>query len=121
MLYFGCRCVFGIKINVFYAETQWVNYNNLHYIEFAHDYSTRLYHCKQIPASCTGPRSAVGEASVSRARVPGYDTWAGHIFSFLLPLIQEGQISVIWESVCTKYLLVDRFGGLSPGKCTYFN
>ena len=32
-----------------------------------------------------------------------------HILSFLLPLIQEGQLSVTGESMCTKYWL----GGLS--------
>ena len=30
-------------------------------------------------------------------------TWCGHILSFLLPLIQEGQLSVTGESMCTKY------------------
>ena len=28
-----------------------------------------------------------------------------HILSFLLPLIQEGQLSVTGESICTKYWL----------------
>ena len=52
-----------------------------------------------------GPRSAVGRASDSKARGPGFDTLSGHILSFLLPLIQEGQLSVIGESMCTKYWL----------------
>ena len=30
---------------------------------------------------------------------------SGHILSFLLPLIQEGQLSVTGESMCTKYWL----------------
>ena len=30
---------------------------------------------------------------------------SGHILSFLLPLIQEGQLSVTGESMCTKYFL----------------
>ena len=30
---------------------------------------------------------------------------AGHIFTFHLPLIQEGQLSVAGESMCTKYWL----------------
>ena len=38
-----------------------------------------------------GPRSAVGRASDSGARGPGFDTRSSHILSFLLPLIQEGQ------------------------------
>ena len=36
---------------------------------------------------------------------PGFDTRSGHILSFLLPLIQEGQVSVTGESMCTKYWL----------------
>ena len=42
----------------------------------------------------TGLRSAVGRASDSRARGLGFDNWSIHIFSFLLPLFQEGQLSV---------------------------
>ena len=52
-----------------------------------------------------GPRGAVGSASDSRAKGPGFDTLSGHILSFLLPLIQEGQLSVTGESMCTKYWL----------------
>ena len=52
-----------------------------------------------------GPHSAVGSASDSRARGPGFDTRSGHILSFLLPLIQEGQLSVTGESMSTKYWL----------------
>ena len=48
------------------------------------------------------PRNAVGRASDSRARGPGFDTWSDHILSFLLPLIQEGQLSVTGESMCTR-------------------
>ena len=36
---------------------------------------------------------------------PGFDTLSGHILSFLIPLIQEGQLSVTGESMCTKYWL----------------
>ena len=43
------------------------------------------------------PRSTVGSASDSRARGPGFDTRPGHILSFLLPLIQEGQLSITGE------------------------
>ena len=46
-----------------------------------------------------GARSAVGSASDSRARGPGYDTWPGHIFLIPLPLIQERQLSVTGESI----------------------
>ena len=45
-----------------------------------------------------GPRSAVGKAPDSYVRGPGFDTRSGHILSFLLPLIQEGQLSVTGES-----------------------
>ena len=36
-----------------------------------------------------------------KSGVPG----SGHILSFLLPLFQEGQLSVTGESMCTKYWL----------------
>ena len=38
---------------------------------------------------------------------PGLDTRSGNILSFLLPLFQEGQLSVTGESMCTKYWLTD--------------
>ena len=37
--------------------------------------------------------------------VSGFDTRSGNILSFLLPLFQEGQLSVTGESMCTKYWL----------------
>ena len=48
-----------------------------------------------------GLHSAVGSASESRARRPGFNTRSGHILSFVLPLTQEGQLSVTGESMCT--------------------
>ena len=39
-----------------------------------------------------GPRSAVGSASDSKARGPGFDTRSDHILSFLLPLILSCQL-----------------------------
>ena len=36
---------------------------------------------------------------------PGFETQSGNILSFLLPLFQEGQLSVTGESMCTKYWL----------------
>ena len=42
---------------------------------------------------------------LTRARGPGFDTLSGNILPFLLPLIQEGQLSVTGESMCTKYCL----------------
>ena len=56
-----------------------------------------------IPQNVARPRSAVGRTSDSQVRNPGFDTRSGHILSFLLPLIQEGQLSVTGESMCTKY------------------
>ena len=35
----------------------------------------------------------------------GIDTRSGNILSFLLPLFQEGQLSVTGECMCTKYWL----------------
>ena len=52
-----------------------------------------------------GPRSAVGRAPDSKVRGPGIDTRSGNILSFLLPLFQEGQLSVTGESMRTKYWL----------------
>ena len=52
-----------------------------------------------------GPRSAVGSASDSRARGPGFDARSGHILLSLLLLIQEGQLSVTGKSMCLKYWL----------------
>ena len=36
---------------------------------------------------------------------PGFDTRSGNVLSFLLPLFEEGQLSVTGESMCTKYWL----------------
>ena len=52
------------------------------------------------------PRSAIGRAPDSQVKGPGFDTRSGNILSFLLPLLplfQEGQLSVTGESMCTKY------------------
>ena len=51
--------------------------------------------------------------SDSLARGPRFDHILsfGHILSFLLPLIQEGQLSVTGESM--HEVLVNRLGGLS--------
>ena len=52
-----------------------------------------------------GLRSAVGRAPDSQVRGPGFDTRSGHILSFLLPLIHEGQFAVTGKCMCTKYWL----------------
>ena len=68
---------------------------------FFNDSVTRTRHLCCVGSSMkVGPRSAVGSASDSRARGPGFDARPGHILSFLLPLIQEGQLSVTGDSVC---------------------
>ena len=36
---------------------------------------------------------------------PGFDTRSGNILSFLLPLFQEGQLSLTGESMRTKHWL----------------
>ena len=45
-------------------------------------------------------------------RGPGFDTRSGHILSCLLPLIQEGQLSVTGKSMCIE-VLINHLGGLS--------
>ena len=64
--------------------------------------ATEICICNYLSA---GPRSAVGTAPDSYVRGPGFNTRSGHILSFLFPLIQEGQLSVTGESMCTKYWL----------------
>ena len=49
------------------------------------------------------------ESAISRFAATLYilGSWSGHILLFLLPLIQEGQLSVTGESICTRYWLTD--------------
>ena len=68
--------------------------------------------------SDAGPRSAVGRAPDSYIRGPGFDTRSEHILSFLLPLIQEGQLSVTGEVL--HEVLVNRLGGLSLPRKSVF-
>ena len=65
----------------------------------------------------TEPHSTVGSASDSRARGPGFDTLSGHILLFLLPLIQEGHLSVTGKSMCRKYWLTLRRSKPAQEKC----
>ena len=53
--------------------------------------------------SCAGLRGAVGKASDSRARGPGFDIRFSHILSSFPPLIEDEQLSVTCDSMCTKY------------------
>ena len=57
------------------------------------------------PSLRAGPRSAIGRAPDSKIRGSEFDTRSGNILSFLLPLFQEGQLSVTGESMCMKYWL----------------
>ena len=52
-----------------------------------------------------GTNAKTGQGPTVLARGPGFDTRSGNILSFLLPLFQEGQLSVTGESMCTKYWL----------------
>ena len=66
--------------------------------------TTVLWYDRAEP-NIAGPRSAIGRAPGSLVGGPGFDTRSGNILSFLLPLFQEGQLSVTGESMCTKYWL----------------
>ena len=68
----------------------------------------KLYHPSIVCQHCqtAGPRSAVGRASDSRARGPGFDSRSCHILSFIFPLIQEGYLSVTGYRMCIKYWLI---------------
>ena len=58
--------------------------------------------------------STVGSTSDSGARGPGNDTQSGHILLFILPLVEEVQLSLV--SYWRKYVhevLVNNLGGLS--------
>ena len=65
----------------------------------------RCYRRLLIISYKAGLRSAIGRAPDSKVRGPGFDTRSGNILSFLLPLFQEGQLSVTGEIMCTKYWL----------------
>ena len=43
-----------------------------------------------------------------KSRGPGFDARSGNILSFLLTVIQEGQLSVTGESMCTKYWITTK-------------
>ena len=54
-----------------------------------------------------------GHTSDSGARGPWFNTLSGHILSFLLPLIHEGQLSITGQSTCMHKVLVNCLGGQS--------
>ena len=61
-----------------------------------------IYKTVLLSKETARPRGGIGSASDSRDR---RSLRSGHILSLLLPLIQEGQLSVTGESMCTKYWL----------------
>ena len=64
-------------------------------------YSGLLYGHSCFKSKMAGLRSAVGRAPDLLVRGPRFDTRSGLILLFLLPLIQDGQLSVTGE-VCTR-------------------
>ena len=88
-------------------------------------YKTHLELCDPTEGKSTlsnaKPHSAVGRAPDSQVRGPGFDTRSGHILSFLLQLIQEGQLSVTGQSMCPKYWLTLRRSKTAQEKCGYVN
>ena len=75
-------------------------------------YPFTLIHRLELQIKQARLRSAVGRAPDSQSRRLGLDTRPGHILSFLLALIQEGQLSVIGEKYVHE-VLVNSLGGLS--------
>ena len=77
--------------------------------------ATRVLHGIELFEA--GPRSAIGRAPDSYIRGPRFDSRSGNILSFLLPLFQEGQLSVTGESMCTKDWLTVRRSKPAQEKC----
>ena len=50
-------------------------------------------------------RNMLAVADLLLFRGPGFNTQSGLILLFLLQLVQEEQLTVICESMCTKYWL----------------
>ena len=69
-----------------------------------------------LPIRQAGQHGTVGSTSDSGARGPVFYNRSGHILTFLLPLIQEGQLSVTGESMCMKYWLTAQEVKACPGK-----
>ena len=57
-----------------------------------------------FPYGSAGPHSTCGSVADPGTRGPGFDTRLGHLLSFLLPLIQDEQLSFTGESMCTYYI-----------------
>ena len=62
--------------------------------------------------SIAAPCSPIGRAPDSLVRGPGFNTRSGNIPSFLLPLFQEGQLSVTGRKYVHE-VLFNRLEGLS--------
>ena len=61
--------------------------------------------CPETWSDLSGPFCPWSVLSEYQVMGPGFDTRSSNILSFLLPLFQEGQLSVTGESMCTKYWL----------------
>ena len=73
--------------------------------KFSHVISSNMFSHGMPISMFSHDMFTVGRAPDSKVRGPGFHTRSGHILSFLLPLIQEGQLSVTGESMCKKYWL----------------
>ena len=71
-------------------------------------FNSHMFSC--IPA---GPRSAVCRAPDSLVRGRGFDTRSGNILSFLLPLLQEGQLHAVQSltQIFTEVVQIRRTSG----------
>ena len=88
------------RYEIFRMLVIWKNYPNVTPIRKCHELSLRT-----ATFTRAVPRSAVGSTSDSRPICPGFDTRSSHILLFFLSLIQEGQLLVDGESICTRYWL----------------
>ena len=59
----------------------------------------------EYPSKVPGPVTHYIIFSCTSPWGPGFNTQSGNILLFLLPLFQEGQLSVTGESMCRKYWL----------------
>ena len=86
-----------------------------------------LYNCRDLEPPLQLPRPGsepplqlLGRTAQSVGHRTHQRSWfqyrSGHILLFLLPLIQEGQLSVTGESMCTKYWLTAKEVIACPGK-----
>ena len=70
--------------------------------QYNNDHSTSSWYLPRKPGRVAQSVGHLTRKSGVLGSIPGLH---GHILSFLLPLIQEGQLSVTGKSMCTKYWL----------------